>query len=197
MIFTTKNGATLHPVGLNYRGLLHALTNLQIDKIWALRLSKEKIFEKFLGYNPPEANRLSDFHTKICIPLEIPFYLLWVWLCTDFSIPLGSNPFESAEQYLRERLSEEDFLKVIRSEGPINFRKALRARRNSLGLSLAQMADKVGVKKDNIASLERKKNGTSMPRCDTLNKVLPFYGLHPIELYVLALKDEDPYKRPI
>lgn len=193
MLSVTENGATRHTVGLNHRGLLHALASLQINKTWSSRISKTQIFEKFLGYNPPEAIRLSDFHSKICLPLGIPFYLLWVWLCTDFSIPLGADPFAAAEHYLKEKLSEEEFLKITESNGPVNFRKALRIQRKNLKLSLAGMANKVGVNKDKINVLERKENGTSMPRCDTLNRVLPFYELHPLELFLLALKDEDPY----
>ncbi len=191
------NGTTCEPTlfsaRLDYHGLLHALTLLQTDSTWKQKLSELRIFDKVSNYYHPEAIRLSDFLTKVSIPLDIPFYLLWVWMCSDFFIPVGVDPFTAAENYLKKMLSPGEYLQVTNNKHPVNLRKGLRLQRNALHLSLAQMADKIGVNRDKIAVLERRTNQTSMPRCDSLNAVLPFYELHPVELYVLALKDEDPY----
>lgn len=191
MICTTNSGTTCLHVKLDYHGLLHALSLLQCNPIWKTLLSKTDIFKKFSDKNPPAGNRLADFINKVSIPLGIPFHILWVWLCTDFSLSQDDDPFLSANKYLKEKLNPEDYLQVTQNEEPINLRKGLRIKRSVLKLSLAEMASLVGVNRDKISVLERKDNDASLPRCDTLNQVLPFYGLHPVELYALALKDED------
>lgn len=192
MIYKTNNARFSPTISLDYHGLLNVLSLLRITPDWEQRLSKTKILKKFSKSSPPEGIRLFDFLTKVSIPLEIPFYLLWVWMCTDFFIPYGMDPFEAAEEYIRDRLTDEDAQLMINDKGPLNLRKALRLRRNALGLSLAQMAKEAGVKRDRISVMERESNESSMPRCDTLNRLLPSYKLHPVELYVLALKHGGP-----
>ena len=180
-------------VGLTHHGLLRALDLLRKKPNWSTLLSQTDIFNKFSSQNPPEGTRLADFLKKVAVPLGIPFYVLWVWMCTDFSIEENQDPFTAAENYLKSKLTAEEYQQVTQNEGQLNFRKALRLRRKVLSLTLGQMAKRVGVIRDKIAVLERKENGNSMPRCDSLNAVLPFYELHPLELYVLALSKEDPY----
>ncbi len=195
MINVTKNLAAPLAVGLDYHGLLQALALLQTNPIWTQSLLQTDLLNRLSGKDHPEAIRLADFQKKVCQPLGIPFYILWVWMCTDFLIPIGEDPFVAADNYLKERLSPDEYIQVTTNKRTINLRKALRLKRTDLKLSLGQMAYRVGVERDQIAVLERKTNGTSMPRCDSLNAVLPAYELHPLELYVLALKEEDPYPK--
>ena len=170
---------------LNANKVIKVLDSLQTHPRWSEPIIQSNILVRF-ATNPPEASRISDFIKKISIPLEIPFYIIWTWMCSDFTIH-NLDPFVATENYLRTLLSEDNYEKIKNHKGPINFRKALRAQRTTLRLSLNEMADKVGVDRDKIAVLERKGNYTSMPRWDTLNAILPAYELHPIELLLLAI----------
>ncbi len=176
---------------LNASKVIKILTSLKAHPHWSEKLNQTNLLEPFTRHEPPQAIRISDFINKISKPLNIPFYVIWTWMCSDFRTN-GLDPFVATENYLRTLLCDEDYKKIKTCNGPMNFRKALKTQRLRLGLSLGEMANKVGVIRDKIIVLEREKNYNSWPRCDTLNAVLPFYELHPVEFLLLALKVAEP-----
>jgi DNA-binding XRE family transcriptional regulator len=176
------------PTSLNATKVIRVLRSLKTHPHWENLITQTNLLVTFSKQNPPQAIRVADFITKISRPLGIPFYIIWTWMCTDFQTN-NLDPFLATDNYLKALLCEADYKRLKDYKGPLNFRKALKRQRIKLGLSLGKMADKIGIQRDKIIVLEREENYTSIPRCDTLNAVLPFYELHPVELLLLAIKE--------
>lgn len=152
-----------------------------------------------------EDPRLSDIMNLVCHRCFVHLPFAWAWMCSDFPLRmLGPSDWEALTiGYLDDRLRGRSYIQMeelslrMRDEGRLpNIRAALKLQRGALGMSLSDMAVRLGVDRGFVASLEHGCHPSSMPRCHTLNKVLPAYELHPVRLLQLSyLVSED--RRPL
>lgn len=149
--------------------------------------------------------RISDIMNLVCHRCFVHLPFAWAWMCSDFPLhELASVDWEALTiDYLEVRLQERSYRQMeelslrMRDEGWLpDIRAALKLQRSALGLSLSKMAVRLGVDRGFVSSLEHGCFPSSMPRCHTLNRVLPAYELHPVRLLQLSyLVSED--RRPL
>lgn len=139
--------------------------------------------------------RIRDIINFVCYRCGIQIPFVWAWMCTDFPFQdLDAYSWKVATvSYVEGKLSGTDFpamenvASLLARKGMVpNLRTALKSQRRRLGLSLGEMAFRLGMERGDVASLERGCCPTSIPRCDTLNIAIECYEIHPIRLLQLA-----------
>ncbi len=167
---------------------LHRIGHPFETEITAFLTSKDMKFEM---------PRLRDIINYACLRFGLSFPALWSWMCTDF--PLSDLTCQNwkavTKGYFHSNLKTDDYVLVKKSFVPtsyiysnLNFRSALKEKRKELGLSLSQMAARLQSKKETVAALEHGCHSETLPRIYTLNKAMASYEMHPMQLFVRALK---------
>lgn len=142
-----------------------------------------------------ESPRIRDVINCVCHRCGVPLSFAWAWMCTDF--PLSnldtSNWRTITQSYIEKNLVGLGFVEM--KELSSNFlenglrpsiRLAFKSQRRILGLSLNEMASRLGVERKDVAALEHGCFPMSIPRCRTFNKVMAGYEIHPVRLLQLA-----------
>lgn len=139
--------------------------------------------------------RIRDIIDFVCYRCGIQIPFVWAWMCTDFPFQdLDAHSWKAITvSYVEGKLFGTDFpamenvASLLARKGIVpNLRTALKSQRRSLGLSLGDMAFRLGMERGDVASLERGCCPTSIPRCRTFNKVMVGYEIHPVRLLQLA-----------
>ena len=142
-----------------------------------------------------DAPRISDIVNFVCYRCAVPLAFAWAWMCTDFpSSNLDMSNWRSITQsYIEENLVGLGFveMKALSSSFFENglrpsIRLAFKNQRRILGLSLNEMASRLGVDRKDVAALEHGCFPMSIPRCGTFNKAMVGYEIHPVRLLQLA-----------
>lgn len=141
------------------------------------------------------APRISDIVNFVCYRCAVPLPFLWAWMCADFPVSdLDASNWRSITiSYIERNIFGFDFTEMesISSNLRLNglrpsLRAALKSQRRLLGLSLNEMALRLGVKRGDVAALEHGCSPMSIPRCRTFNNVMVGYEVHPVRLLQLA-----------
>lgn len=141
------------------------------------------------------APRIGDIVNFVCYRCAVPLPFAWAWMCTDFPVATmdSSNWRSITESYIERNLfglgfaEMEDLSSSFVGNGlRPSLRLALKSQRRLLGLSLNEMASRLGVDRESVAALEHGCFPMSIPRCRTFNEVMAGYEVHPVRLLQLA-----------
>lgn len=139
--------------------------------------------------------RINDIVNCVCHRCGVRLSFVWAWMCSDFPFSsISPSTWESVTiSYIEDKLEGVCFHEMesiairVRSIGCFpSIRSALKQQRMRLGVSLLQMAVRLGVGRNDVASLEHGCFPLSTPRCHTLNMALKGYEIHPIRLLQLS-----------